>query len=163
MRLLVDLDGRVELEASPLDARGQVLDLESPFTIQDLTPVPVALAKTPVDETSPWLYHKTTRREVYDRALREWPDVDDVILWNSRGEITESCRANVVLDLGAGLITPPIACGLLAGTLRARLLETGHVREQVVKVADLEAAHRLFLLNSVRGPCPARLVGTSRP
>jgi para-aminobenzoate synthetase/4-amino-4-deoxychorismate lyase len=162
VRLLVDLDGRVELEAAPLDAGGPVLNLESPFTIQDLTPVPVALAKTPVDETSPWLYHKTTRREVYDRALREWPDVVDVILWNSRGEITESCRGNLVLDLGGGLITPPVACGLLAGTLRARLIEIGQVREQVSTIADLQAAHRVFLLNSVRGSWPARLVGTSR-
>ncbi len=163
VRLLVDLDGHVELETSPLDAGGQVWNLESPFAVQDLAPVPVALAKTPVDETSPWLYHKTTRREVYDRALRDWPDVDDVILWNSRGEITESCRANVVLDLGQGWVTPPVACGLLAGTLRARLLELGHVREQVVQLADLETAHRVFLLNSVRGSCLARLVGTSRP
>jgi para-aminobenzoate synthetase/4-amino-4-deoxychorismate lyase len=156
VRLLVDLDGRVELEAQG----GQVLNCESPpespFTIQDLTPV--ALASSPVDEASPWLFHKTTRREVYDRALAERPDVDDVLLWNSRGEVTEGCRSNVVLDLGDGLITPPISCGLLAGTFRAHLLASGQVRQQVVRVGDLSRASRLFLVNSVRGWRRARLV-----
>jgi para-aminobenzoate synthetase/4-amino-4-deoxychorismate lyase len=156
VRLLVDLDGRVELECSPLEGRGLVCDLESEFTIQDLTPV--AIARTPIDERIPWLYHKTTRREVYDRALGEDPEVEDVVLWNSRGEVTESCRANVVIDLGEGLVTPPVDCGLLAGTMRAELLRRGQVREQAVKAADLPRARRLFLVNSVRGVCPARLV-----
>jgi para-aminobenzoate synthetase / 4-amino-4-deoxychorismate lyase len=157
VRLLVDLDGRVELQW------GQVLNGESQFTIQDLTPVAVALADTPVDEASPWLYHKTTRREAYDAALAKHPDVDDVVLWNSRGEVTEACRANVVVDLGHGLVTPPIACGLLPGTFRAHLLEAGEVREQVVTIADLEGAHRVFLVNSVRGWQPARLRETQVP
>ena len=155
VRLLVDLDGRVEIEATRLDTRFSHPD--SPFSTGDLTSVPVALAKTPVEETSPWLYHKTTRREVYDRALRESPGVEEVILWNSRGEVTESCRANVVLDLGDGFVTPQVASGLLAGTYRASLLGKGRVREQVVKVADLAQARRLFLVNSVRGSWPVRL------
>jgi para-aminobenzoate synthetase / 4-amino-4-deoxychorismate lyase len=153
VRVLVDLDGRVELG-------GQVLNRESPpaspFTIQDLTPV--AFANSPVDEASPWLFHKTTRRDVYDRALAERPDVGEVILWNSRGEVTEACRSNVVVDLGDGLITPPISCGLLAGTFRAHLLASGQVAEQVVRVADLSRASRMFLVNSVRGWRRARLV-----
>jgi para-aminobenzoate synthetase / 4-amino-4-deoxychorismate lyase len=144
VRLLVDLDGRVELETSALEVPG-------------LTPLVVALARAPVDETSPWLYHKTTRREAYDQALAGRPDVDDVILWNSRGEVTEACRSNVVMDLGDGLVTPPIACGLLAGTFRAQLLQSRQVREQVAKVADLEGARRVFLVSSVRGWRPVRL------
>ena len=51
------------------------------------------------------------------RAAR--PGCDDVILWNERGEITESCTANVVIDLDGELITPPIECGVLGGTFRA--------------------------------------------
>jgi para-aminobenzoate synthetase/4-amino-4-deoxychorismate lyase len=117
------------------------------------------VAKTPVDEQSPWLFHKTTRRDLYDRALAEWPGVNDVILWNSQGEVTEGCRSNVVLDFGDGLVTPPIGCGLLAGTFRAQLLTRGQVREQVVQVADLTAARRVFLVNSVRGSQRAQLVG----
>jgi para-aminobenzoate synthetase / 4-amino-4-deoxychorismate lyase len=160
VRLLVDLEGRIEVEVSPLDGRSPLSSLESEFTIEDL--IPVAIAVVPVDEGSLWLYHKTTRREVYDRALAERPDVLDVVLWNSRGEVTESCRANVVIDLGGGFVTPPVDCGLLPGTLRAHLLECGQVREQVVKVKDLARARRLFLVSSVRGVRPARLVEVGR-
>ncbi len=68
----------------------------------------VALAQHPIDSSDVFLYHKTSRRAVYDRARAEQPDCDDVILWNERGEITESCSANVVIDLNGELITPPI-------------------------------------------------------
>ena len=39
------------------------------------------------------------------------------MLWNERGEITESCTANVVIDLNGERITPPLDCGLLAGII----------------------------------------------
>jgi para-aminobenzoate synthetase / 4-amino-4-deoxychorismate lyase len=162
VRLLVDLDGRIEVEASLLSPRmGPAPSVDAPSTTQGRTPV--ALARTPVDETSPWLFHKTTRREAYDRALAERPDVDDVILWNSQGEVTEACRSNVVLDLGGGLITPSISCGLLAGTFRAHLLTSGQIREEAFKVADLLAARRVFLVNSVRGWQEVHVVGTTVP
>jgi para-aminobenzoate synthetase/4-amino-4-deoxychorismate lyase len=163
IRLLVDLDGRVETEASALEAWGQVVNGEPQLPTRDLPPVPVALAGTPVDEASPWLYHKTTRREAYDQAQAERPDVHDVVLWNSRGEITEACRSNVVLDVGGGLITPPVRSGLLAGTFRALLLASGQVREQAATVADLERADRVFLVNSVRGWQRAQVAGKEVP
>ena len=49
---------------------------------------------------SVWLYHKTTRREIYDEAAASRPDCDDVLLWNDRGELTESTIANVVVEIG---------------------------------------------------------------
>ena len=138
VRLLVDLLGRVRLETSPLQ----------PARL----PVRVGRAPDPVDATSPWLRHKTTRREVYDRALRARPDCDDVLLWNQQGEVTEAALANVAFDLGGGaLVTPPLACGLLPGVERAALLREGRLREEVIRLTDLEPGQRLWLLNSVRG------------
>ena len=75
----------------------------------------VALARTPVDPCDPFLCHKTTRRDVYTRAQAARPDVDDVILWNTRGEITEATIANVVVEIGGERWTPPRTCGLLPG------------------------------------------------
>ena len=110
---------------------------------------------------SPWLRHKTTRREVYDRALRARPDCDDVLLWNQRGEVTEAALANVAFDLGGGaLVTPPLACGLLPGVERAALLARGpaarggHPPEPTSKPGQ-----RLWLLNSVRGLFEATFAG----
>ena len=113
-------------------------------------PTRVGLAKTPVDSGAIWLYHKTTRRELYDAARASRPDCDEVILWNERGELTEASMANVVLELGDGWVTPPVTSGLLAGTFRNWLLATGQIRERVLTRADLRAARRVALINSVR-------------
>jgi para-aminobenzoate synthetase / 4-amino-4-deoxychorismate lyase len=110
----------------------------------------VALARNPIDSGDVFLYHKTSRRMVYDRAHAERPESDDVILWNERGEITESCSANVVIDLAGEQITPPVAGGLLGGTFRGELLEQGQITERVITIEMVRAAQRVYLINSVR-------------
>jgi para-aminobenzoate synthetase/4-amino-4-deoxychorismate lyase len=98
-----------------------------------------------------WLYHKTTRRDAYDQSRNTRPDCDDVILWNERGELTESTIANLVLELEGRRYTPPVSCGLLPGTMRAHLLESGEIAERVLTPADLDRASGVWLINSVRG------------
>jgi para-aminobenzoate synthetase/4-amino-4-deoxychorismate lyase len=104
-------------------------------------------AEEPVDARLPWLFHKTTRRDVYTRAMR--PAVDDVVLWNDGGEVTETTTSNIVADFGGGKVTPPVACGLLAGTFRAELLARHEVREAVISLETLRRARRFWLVNSV--------------
>jgi para-aminobenzoate synthetase/4-amino-4-deoxychorismate lyase len=119
----------------------------------------VGLAARPVDPCCVWLYHKTTRREAYDEALASRPDCDDVLLWNDRGEVTESSTANVVVELGGQRVTPPVTCGLLPGVERGRVLSEGRAREGVVRITDLKPGLRLWLVSSLRGMREARLVG----
>jgi para-aminobenzoate synthetase/4-amino-4-deoxychorismate lyase len=114
-------------------------------------PYRVALAPGPVDLADRFLYHKTTWRRVYEEALAARGGADDVLLWNSRGELTESCVANVIVVLGGRRYTPPVASGLLAGTYRAWLLGQGQVEERVITLEDLARAERVSLVNSVRG------------
>jgi para-aminobenzoate synthetase/4-amino-4-deoxychorismate lyase len=111
----------------------------------------IVLAAGAVDSRDVFLFHKTTCRGVYDAARAAFPGADDVILWNERGELTESCFANVVLALGGELVTPPVECGLLAGTFRAELLAAGVIRERVLRREDLARADAVWLVNSVRG------------
>jgi len=115
------------------------------------SPCRVALALTPVDAKNPFLFHKTTMREVYDKAKSQVPGMDDALLWNEDGEVTESTIANLVAQLDGELITPSLACGLLPGTMRARLLHEGRIREGVVRREDLPRCTKLWLVNSVRG------------
>jgi para-aminobenzoate synthetase/4-amino-4-deoxychorismate lyase len=121
----------------------------------DLAPMPpvlrLALAEQPIDRHDVFLYHKTTKRETYERARASRPDADAVILWNASGEITEATEANVIVALGGRKVTPPIDCGLLPGTLRAALIESGEVGVAQVTRAYLEAAEAIWLVNSVRG------------
>jgi len=97
-----------------------------------------------------FLYHKTTARAVYDRARASRPDCDDVILWNARGEITETTTANIVADIGGELVTPPVSCGLLAGTMRAHLLAQGEITERIMTKTDVRRVRSIYLINSVR-------------
>jgi para-aminobenzoate synthetase/4-amino-4-deoxychorismate lyase len=142
VRLLVARDGSTTLEASP------IVIPEHP------APYPVATARGPVDRNDLFLYHKTTHRKVYADAMVENKGQDDVILWNADGEVTESTRANVMAEIGGVLCTPPVTCGLLAGTFRAQMLEAGDVVERVITIEELLCSPRVLLVNSVRGMMP---------
>ena len=135
VRLLLDRNGTVHIEhaAAPSACR-----------------VRVGFAVEPVDSRDVFLYHKTTHREVYTQACAARPDCDDVLLWNERGEITESSTANMVIEARDGRYTPPVSSGLLAGTYRAQLLESGQIREAVLTKRDVQAAQAIFLINAVR-------------
>ncbi len=110
----------------------------------------VAFAGAPVNQDDPFLFNKTTHRTVYDNARRERPDVDEVLLWNTRGEVTEATIANVVAEIDGVRYTPPVSCGLLGGTLRAELVESGVVAERVLAKTVVASATRLWLINSLR-------------
>jgi para-aminobenzoate synthetase/4-amino-4-deoxychorismate lyase len=113
-------------------------------------PVPVALARSPVSSQDRFLFHKTTHRAIYDRQRAASESVFDVLLWNERGEITEFTIGNVVVELDGRRYTPPVDCGLLAGTFREELLDAGAVAERVIKIGDLKRASRVWLVNSLR-------------
>lgn len=158
IRLRLAADGKVALAAEPLPPPARdPRDAPNAIPRGGRRPWRVALAAEPVDPEDPLIFHKTTRREPYQRALAGRPGHDDVLLWNPRGELTESTVANLVVRLGDRLLTPPVDCGLLAGTFRARLLARGTVAEGVVRIEDLPVVRGLWLVNSVRGWIPCRL------
>jgi len=135
IRLLAPRQGNPSVETQPLAAP---------------TAYRVCLAKEPVDVKNPFLYHKTTRRDLYERLREARPGFDDVLLWNEKGEITESSIANVVIDLDGERFTPPVACGLLPGVYRSMLLEQGRINERTILVTDLPRSTGIALINSVR-------------
>jgi para-aminobenzoate synthetase/4-amino-4-deoxychorismate lyase len=137
VRWLVAKDGAVRVEHQPLSTWGP-------------RPMRVTLAQAPVRPDDRFLFHKTTNRRVYESARMD--GYDDVILWNTRGELTESTTANLIVELPDGtMATPPVSCGLLAGTARADALHSGSAVERIVTVAELHAARRVWLTNSVHG------------
>ncbi|HPG38380.1 MAG TPA: aminodeoxychorismate synthase component I [bacterium] len=137
IRVLVDEQGRCEIEYIELPV-GYKQNLR------------VCLASHTVNTDDPFLHHKTTRREVYDEILQNHTGYDDVILVNHKGEITESCYTNVVVRQEDRLVTPPVSCGLLAGTFRAELLAGGEIMEKIITVDELHRTQEIYLINSVR-------------
>ncbi|HOJ34229.1 MAG TPA: aminodeoxychorismate synthase component I [Candidatus Hydrogenedentes bacterium] len=118
----------------------------------------VGLSRIRVEPNNVFLYHKTTNRTIYEDALRSRPDCDEVILVNTKEEITEASIANIVLATDTGYFTPPVECGLLPGTFREYLLKRGIIQETVLTQNDLEKARAVWLINSVRKWYPALLV-----
>ena len=64
-----------------------------------------------VDPSDPMVFHKTTRRRRYDEAKARHPDADDVVLSNTRGEITETTIANIAVQLEGRWVDPCPRCG----------------------------------------------------
>ena len=122
-----------------------------------MAPVAVKFASGAIDDRDPLVFHKTTARSRYDAELALCQPCDDVILWNSRGEVTESTIANVVVFSEGKHWTPPREAGLLPGTLREDLISKGQLFERTITKDELAAAESFALINSVRGWMPAKL------
>lgn len=139
VRLLLGAAGDISIETADFPAAQEA------FTF--------ALASQPTDSSSPALYHKTTNRAFYDEAraaLQKTTDCDEVVFTNEKGFLTEGSFTNLFVERDGMLLTPPLECGLLNGTLRRHLMKEGRVREVFLKESDLKDAN-IYLGNSLRG------------
>ena len=145
IRLLASQGGEIRVETHTLAA----LPAEG---------VRAALARSPISRTDRFLFHKTTHRAAYATRRAERPDVEETLLWNEEGELTEFTIGNLVVEQNGSRWTPPLDCGLLPGTLRAELLANGEIFERVLRFADLDAATAVWRINSLRGWTPVVIV-----
>ncbi|MDX2468167.1 MAG: aminodeoxychorismate synthase component I, partial [Acidimicrobiia bacterium] len=141
-----------------IDRSGAVSVKVAVFVEPEEKGVAVAVDAEPVDTSSPFLFHKTTRRDVYASRSERHPDADDVLLVNEAGELTESTIANVAVKLDGRWFTPPIESGCLPGVYRQVLIEQGKIEERPIPLADLAGCEGIALLNSVRLWRPAFVV-----
>lgn len=139
-RVRISLDSEGEMDISVYPAPRPVTQ-----------PATFEIASSPVSANSVWLYHKTTRRDEFERAKAAYADVFDVLLWNEHGELTEFTRGNLVLQKNGRKLTPAIDCGLLNGCLRRELIEEGKIMEARLTLEDLACAQRIWFINSLRG------------
>jgi para-aminobenzoate synthetase/4-amino-4-deoxychorismate lyase len=137
VRVAVDRGGLVDIFAETL-----------PDEVKE--PVVVEVDTEAVDSSNPFLYHKTTRREVYETRLARHRRADDVLMVNERGELTEATIANLAVKLDGQWCTPPVDAGCLPGIYRHVLLEQGDLVERTIRPSDLEVCEGLALVNSVR-------------
>lgn len=147
VRLTMDEDGQPVITTAPLPAPA------------DGTVMHYVVSDSRVSSHDLFLYHKTTRRELYDSEWQKFHDAlgaDEVIYLNERDELAEGSRTTIFIERDGVLLTPQASAGLLPGTLRADLLQSGRAREARLTLADLQRASAVYLGNSVRGLVPAR-------
>jgi len=96
----------------------------------------------------------------YERAREQ--GLDEVILLNERGEVSECTSANIFLvDEGGRTWTPPLSSGCLAGVTRAVLLEEigdTTIREKPLVLSDLASAREVFITSTTRELLPVQSV-----
>lgn len=145
VRLQVERSGAVHAVTAP-----------APAPPEGVLEVGVALER--VDERDPLRRHKTTARDLYDRASERAAELGlaDVVFLNRLGEVAEGGISNVFVRRGERLLTPPLASGALPGVLRGELIATGACAEMHLVLADLEGG--AFLIgSSLRGLREVRL------
>jgi para-aminobenzoate synthetase / 4-amino-4-deoxychorismate lyase len=138
VRMFLDQDGKLSFDSGPFDPEDNSETLK------------VCLAKQPIDFSDVFLFHKTTRRAVYESAREGCEEFDDVLLYNDSGELTEFTVGNLIVEMDGQLLTPPLSCGVLPGTFRARLLESGQIAERSIRVEHLNDCAKIFRVNSIR-------------
>ncbi len=142
VRLLLDEDGGISATATAQPEAPA--DAVTRYVISD----------TRLNSADLFLYHKTTRRELYDREWKHYSDTlgaDEIIYLNENGELAEGSRTSIFIEREGRLETPRLDAGLLPGTLRAALIDEGRAVESRLMIEDLNAAKTIYLGNSVRG------------
>lgn len=106
-----------------------------------------------------WLQNLTWNEEAHDRGL------DEVILLNEHGQVSECTSANIFAMEGDRVWTPPAATsGCLPGVTRAILLEEIRVAglgiaERELSPSELENADQVFITSTTRDLIPVLEIG----
>ncbi len=119
------------------------------FTVSSVQVVTSRLIRR--DEASPLSYVKSLNYlpGILARQEAERLGAQDALLLNTHGRVAESTISTLLVATDAGLFTPPVAEGALAGIARQIVLERQLAREAPLGVADLVAARGVWLINSL--------------
>ncbi len=115
----------------------------------------IAVSPMETDSKDIFLYHKTTKRALYEDQLHAFKKsgFDEVIFCNEQEEVTEGSFTNIFCKINNIWVTPDISCGLLPGVYRQELIRRLQSRVQIrpVKIDELRQADHICVCNSVRG------------
>ena len=148
VRLLCSMNGKISAQFSYIPVIRSV-------------PVRFDFSRAYRDPASPFTQHKTTRRRLLETELEKahQKGLFERVFVASDGLVTEGTFTNIFIKIPAqpALITPPVAHGLLAGTLREELLTCSLAVEAPVPREYLDREDvDIYLGNSLRGLVPAK-------
>ncbi|CAN6667114.1 hypothetical protein TRVA0_039S00342 [Trichomonascus vanleenenianus] len=164
LRVLVSAQQEMKIEASEVDHREDLFsgirgDLAVPPPKNEFYRV---FVDTEFIAVGPFTSFKTTKRDHYsaarNRSLRPEKQALDgrpqeVLLYNSRNEITEGTITNVAFLRNGLWITPPLTTGCLCGVVRDHLLSTGTIQEGVIMKESVQPGDPVLVFNGIIGVC----------
>lgn len=115
--------------------------------------IKVIISEKKTDSHDPFLYHKTTNRNLYEHeySLHSSKGFFDILFFNRKNELTEGAISNVFIKKDKTWYTPPVNCGLLPGVYRNYFLKRSKkVKEKIISFVDLINADEILLTNSLR-------------
>ena len=125
--------------------------------LNNVLPVKLATSTQILSDHDPFSTLKTTNKLANIVALREAEKIgmDDALLTNHNGNITEASGSNVFWTKDNTLFTPPVSSGCLSGITRGMILELAialklPTSQQDITPTELGNAESVFLTNSVR-------------
>ncbi|MDP8230060.1 MAG: aminodeoxychorismate synthase component I [Candidatus Gorgyraea atricola] len=147
VRLLLDKSGDIDLSFSKINGSTQSK---------------VRFSNKKVSSENPYLYHKSTNRDLYNKEHTKWKRCGyfDIIFRNEKNQITEGAISNIIIKKGQFYYTPPLECGLLNGVYRKSLLNKRQfpLREKILYKKDLCNADKVYMVNSVRGMVECKVI-----
>ncbi|GJL85145.1 MAG: 2-keto-4-methylthiobutyrate aminotransferase [Micavibrio sp.] len=78
-------------------------------------------------------------------------DADDALLLNNAGHVACATSSTIAIIKGSRIYTPPLSDGAQEGVTRGLLMERYDVTEKHLSEDDIQYAHALYLINSIRG------------
>ncbi|CAE6504654.1 unnamed protein product [Rhizoctonia solani] len=182
VRVVMDLNGQYHITATQLS---KTTTRQLPLRLDTVpTPVaPLASHKSTARDT-----YEMARTRVHADYASNGPlcvKPFDVLMWNPSGDITETSIANFAVhlrgsellsavpdwsrgpqELAKGVyVTPSLSKGLIAGVMRAELLENGTIvegtitKEDLLRYAQSPNSYTTVCFNAVRGLYPVCLTG----
>ncbi len=101
---------------------------------------------------------KTTNRIINVMAgiYKASKELDDVIIINQKGTISESLSSNLFITKDNKIYTPPLQDGCVEGIIRKKVIQLAPslgltCKEHSLKTGDLLLADEIFLTNSIKG------------
>ena len=85
------------------------------------------------------------------RRAAEKMGAQDAILTNTNDNIACGTTSNLFIEENGMLITPPLSDGVLAGTIRRKILEEKNAKEESISIERLKNTNKVFLTNSFTG------------
>jgi branched-subunit amino acid aminotransferase/4-amino-4-deoxychorismate lyase len=112
-------------------------------------------------------YYKHTNRDRYMAARKRVgidssASVDEVLLWNTEGEVTEGSLRTISVWRDGGWVTPPLSSGCMDGSVRRWMLSTRKVREARILKGDLRPGEWVLTSNGIEGCCFGKFVMMER-
>ena len=102
-------------------------------------------------------YPYTKNLEILTQAKNA--GLDDFVIINREGFITETAIANLIFEIHGDWITPPLSDGVLPGVMRALLIERNEVVVRQIRASQLNEIRSGFVVSSLKIAQPIGRIG----